>query len=495
MKYRDTKLITILRTFSEDEISEFEKFLESPYFRKGRDPLPLMKSLKRFHPEFEDGKFTEENVFSDIYPNADFGDRKSVSNLRALSSLLLSAVEEFLFISHIRKNNILKSRTLLNEILDRNLMKFYPQYLKEAENMLAPNTGPHGLDNLEKHHIDKLNSRYSYMEVDLDSYFAHTSESIEHLTSHYLFELLSVSKSRILGKDNENVELQNTFVEDILGTLDIEKMLALYENRSSGNLLRFQFNVYRFLESRGERQAFDKAKKAFEEAKKSLTRYELVFYYSEFMNMFQTRFFPVNRETRSELLSLMKSCLKDGAYKISDKDFMHPLFYRNVILCSDYLHECEWAYEFIDKYTPELRPELRDNLALYSRALIDYRMGKYEESLQNISKVSYDLVAFKSDVKTLMLRIFYELKLENQALAVADTARHYIKTAREFDEHYRQGYRNFLSFYMKLFRLNLVDSKNRSLDAKLLARQIKEEQILIQRAWLLEKADMLVKAG
>ena len=44
---KDTKLIAFLKTFTKPELSEFEKFLKSPYFKKERDPLPLFNFLKK----------------------------------------------------------------------------------------------------------------------------------------------------------------------------------------------------------------------------------------------------------------------------------------------------------------------------------------------------------------------------------------------------------------------------------------------------------------
>ena len=52
MEYRDTKLIIFLQTFSKKELSEFEKFIISPFFKQGRDLLPLYKAVIKFHPDF-----------------------------------------------------------------------------------------------------------------------------------------------------------------------------------------------------------------------------------------------------------------------------------------------------------------------------------------------------------------------------------------------------------------------------------------------------------
>ncbi|MBK9229222.1 MAG: hypothetical protein IPL67_19715 [Ignavibacteria bacterium] len=49
--------------------------------------------------------------------------------------------------------------------------------------------------------------------------------------------------------------------------------------------------------------------------------------------------------------------------------------------------------QFIDNYSSELKPELRENLQLYSRALIDYAAVALEDARLNISKVKYNLVS------------------------------------------------------------------------------------------------------
>ncbi|MBX7041997.1 MAG: hypothetical protein K1X85_03750 [Ignavibacteria bacterium] len=487
MEYKDTKLIVFLRTLTGNEMNELEKFLSSPYHIRGRDPLPLFTILRKYHPDFSKNGFSEDAVLRELVPGAGKDNKNALNTLRSLSSYLLRAVEEFLFISDVRNSNTLRNRTLLAQLLDRNMIRSYPQYLKSAYEDLREPESRKGLDNMERYYIEKLNSRYSYITMEMDDYFNHNMEYVKHLSAQFWIDLLANAKSRILGKDNHNIIMKNSFIEDIIAKTDLNSIISLYDNTANEFYLKFHYRLYLFLSSGNDTESFHIARDLFLKSRKQLSALELVYYYSELTNMYQTRFIPVNPVTKRELFELLRSCIEDRAYKISDEDFMHPLFYRNVILCADYLQECEWAYGFIDKYSSELRPELRDNLSLYSRALIDYRLGKYEESLSNIAKVKYDLVAFKSDVKTLMLRIFFELKLEDQAAAMADSARHYIKTAREFNDHSRTGYRNFLNFYMKLLKLRVSDAKSKSEDARILGKEMDAEKNLIQRKWLMEK--------
>jgi len=49
---KDSKLIKLLKNFNSEEFKEFEKFVASPFFSRGRDLLPLFKALKPFYPGF-----------------------------------------------------------------------------------------------------------------------------------------------------------------------------------------------------------------------------------------------------------------------------------------------------------------------------------------------------------------------------------------------------------------------------------------------------------
>ncbi|MBK7253000.1 MAG: hypothetical protein IPI04_03555 [Ignavibacteria bacterium] len=99
---KDTKLIAFLKTFSKPELSEFEKFLKSPYFKKERDPLPLFNYLKKHYPGFPSEKINEENILTELYPGESISNKKYKDLIRNISSTLLKAVTDFIFYSGIK---------------------------------------------------------------------------------------------------------------------------------------------------------------------------------------------------------------------------------------------------------------------------------------------------------------------------------------------------------------------------------------------------------
>ena len=491
MKYKNTKLISFLRTFSKEELVDFEKFLSQQYFRQRRDPLPLLKVLKEFHRDLSEDDLSEEKVFQKLFPGTSFSSQNSKNIFRSLSSYLLKALEDFLYISKLRENKVLKNRILLKEILERNLSKHYEQYLEKAYEVLMEDEKIYGFDILEKFHIERLNSRYYASVLDMRNYFNHSFKSLELVSSHFWLDLISSAKLMLLGYDNMNIRPESDILNSLLNSVDMDKILKIYEGTEYYIYLYFNFNVYKCLENNRDLKYYEKAKEIFFDNKAKISIHDKNYFYADMISILLVGSGGRFVEMKKELFFILKNCLADKAYKLSDEDFMHPNFYRNCILCAEYIKEFDWADEFIEKYSGELNPEFRDNMKNYSSALINYSRGDYDSSLEYISRIKYDHAFFKTDIKTLTLRIYYELNLHEQAIYMADTFKHHIKISPHLNEDLRKASLNYVSYYLKIFKLKMSEGKSRKKDAGLLRSQIKKEKDLIQVGWLIEKLDQI----
>ena len=59
----DTKLITLLKKLTPDEMRDLEKYIASPYFSKSRDLNPLFSILKKLYPDFSGKDLNNEYLF------------------------------------------------------------------------------------------------------------------------------------------------------------------------------------------------------------------------------------------------------------------------------------------------------------------------------------------------------------------------------------------------------------------------------------------------
>ncbi len=64
----NTRLITLLRSFSTDELREFELFVNSPFYDRENALSGLFSILKLQYPEFNDNGFRRKKIFHELFP-------------------------------------------------------------------------------------------------------------------------------------------------------------------------------------------------------------------------------------------------------------------------------------------------------------------------------------------------------------------------------------------------------------------------------------------
>jgi hypothetical protein len=124
----------------------------------------------------------------------------------------------------------------------------------------------------------------------------------------------------------------------------------------------------------------------------------------------------------------------------------------------------------------------------FSMAVVKFARGDFEESLQYVSKVKYDLVRLKTDVKFLMLKIYYELNLEDPAYFLIDTFKHYASDSKEISEDTRISVKNFLKHYTQLLKMK---STPKSSEVEFSRTTIKNENLIYHKDWLMDKVSEL----
>ena len=67
-----TKFINLIKTFSPEEIKSFEKFIMSPYFNSVKNYVILFEEIKKFYPEFNDSKFTNDYIYKKLFKGKPF---------------------------------------------------------------------------------------------------------------------------------------------------------------------------------------------------------------------------------------------------------------------------------------------------------------------------------------------------------------------------------------------------------------------------------------
>jgi len=87
-----------------------------------------------------------------------------------------------------------------------------------------------------------------------------------------------------------------------------------------------------------------------------------------------------------------------------------------------------------------------------------------------------------------MLKIYYELNLEDPAYFLIDTFKHYASDSKEISEDTRISVKNFLKHYSQLLKMK---STHKSSEVEFTRKTMDNERLLYHKDWLLQKADEL----
>ncbi|MBL8008690.1 MAG: hypothetical protein JNJ56_14305, partial [Ignavibacteria bacterium] len=265
--------------------------------------------------------------------------------------------------------------------------------------------------------------------------------------------MIWTAKMKYLEEAYNGAKSDNNFPDKFFEALDMEKALEAFINHEKYPEILFNYYAYKSIINGNDLNYYRKAKEIFLTNRVRISRFEKNFFYADLMNILSSGKESDNDYKRNELFEIMSFCVEDKAYKVSEEDFMHPSFYRSAVIHSSAVKEFDWADKFIEIHTKELQPEYADNMKYFSMAIIKFGRGDFEESLNYVSKVKYDFVRLKTDVKFLMLKIYFELNLENPAYFLIDTFKHYASDSKEISEDTRISVRNFIKYYSRLLKL------------------------------------------
>lgn len=483
----NSKLINVLRTFSKTEMKEFEKFAASPYFNKGRNYLPFLHQLVKFYPKFDNEKLTPEFVYSMLNPGKKFN-KQIIWNL---TSTMMNMAEEYLAISSTRKNKFYRLKAIADEYSDRRLNGYYLKTLSEMSRI----TDHGGIDkNYFRRKADAENEMVKF----------HQMEDKQHLLCQ---NVLEEGKWRILDflQDFERTICDlssNTFMynasydinipAEFAKCLDLKKLInyAREKNYEYLWLLEIFYSSIMTVTERSNTEHYFRLKKLYEENRHHFTDYEKNKVLTTLSNYCSLRINDGDDSFRRELFEIGKIELKENLAfpeKSSSKiTFIQIL--RNAVS----FNEIKWAKDFVEENIHKLKASHQRSMYSLAYAFIHFRLKDHEKVLENLKKVRFIDVRDKLNVKSLLLRTYFEMRDINSLMYQIDSTRHFLSSNPSISEESR---RNFLQFTLFVNRLLTELDKNSKHDLDLFRKEVESEKTLINKNWFYEQIDIIKKGA
>jgi hypothetical protein len=483
----NSKLVNILRTFSKNEMKEFEKFILSPFFNRGRNYITFFGELKKFYPSFDNEKMTPEYIYTKMYPGKEFN-KQIIWNM---TSQMLNMAEDYLMHVSLKKNRFVKDYQVADEFSERKLAGYF---YKKLDDMEA------GLDKMGlesnyfnyKTQLEKARMGYHFMEDTQHLLSKHILKKGEYTILNFIKDItdvicdLDANYRMFNAKFNVNIPL--VFIKN----LKIEQIIK-YANAHKfkyASVMEMYYQSMMMVLNFDDTHHFFRFRKLFEESYYEMSYGENLKWVTSLTNYCSNRINYGDRSFRKILFEIHKFELKEEIV-FTNKTLSKILFIqilRNAIA----INETNWVKKYIEDYVPKLKASYQKPMRALGFAYYYQRLGEHEKVLENLSRVKFIDVRDKLYVRFLYIRTYYDLNEHDALINQIDSARHFLNKNSALSDITKRNYMDFLAV---LSRLIQAREKHNTAEIEILRKKLKMKKTLLFEDWLMKKLDELIKKG
>jgi len=479
---KEQKLVTILKTFSEDEMKRFEKFIISPYHNTGRNLKPLFRYLKKYHPLYPPDKLTDSKISKALKIKGSSDVKKTSSQINVRLSELTTMAKNFAVIEGIMNNKYEYSKNLAGYYMKNNIYNYCLSEIKECDKLLNEK----GIDEvfaLERIHLQRILMENHYRANKLEN----SVKAIRHIPLYSLSYFITNIKVQLYSNFRE-YPVNYDFLKMIVDSLDLEELVKLSEDDGSGILnktiydyKRCRFYLYEKTEDFWDLIEF--YKKNFEQ----ISRYLKWQYFLGLMRsgtkLMSTKDFPLFAES---LNSLIDYIFERKIFSFSDKEALEDILFTSIIKIKFGLHSPKEVQEFSDKYLPLVKRNLQQRAGIYADAFINFKKKDFAKSLSLINLIANPSLSEKNNLYKLKLALFYELDYIDDLYYAVDSYNHFLANNVRIKD--KEQKLKFADILIKLFKAKHQKQGLAKMEKEILADECKTSEF---HWWLREKIEEL----
>lgn len=485
------KLFDILSVFSDTQISEFGKFILSPYFNQNQILSNLWQYLSNFHPTYNSPQLAPQKLWSYLFPNRPYDD----SEMRRIRSTLLKKVEKFIAVSRLEENKILLQREVLDFYTDNLLKKHAKTALDSAQKLLE--TFPH--QNHDYYYYQYLinYAATSYLSLEdyrskkfhnlLDDYINTCSYNLD--ISFLLKKLELASSIASYGHIFGISDYSNVIFNDVIAFVNYKK-----EVLDVPSIAIYYYALLMFIYINKE-TSYQKFRQVFDKSIEKLSTSEAIMLYNLAKNYCILKSNEGAPKYYEELLSLYDMGIQSGLLYISG--YLRSGDFKNIVTLGSRLGKFEWVEQFIQNNREKLEEGGDSDVFRYCKAYLYFCKKEYDKAKVILRESTFKDIFFKVDVRKLLLKIAYEEK----EIAVRDdlinALRRFISSKKGLiSEKHIEANRNFLNVLNDLCKIEekiKIKAKSPQSVIKSILKKINAAETLSEKTWLLEQINIQKK--
>ena len=453
----------LLRSFTEQEWNEFGDFVASPYFNKRAALVRFYRVLCEAAPDFSGKKIRKESVFSNIFPQEAYDEKKMAYHM----NYLLKLAEQFL------GRKVYESRAVGEQldILEGFVKKGQEKNFRFLEKKLRRQ-----FEERQARESDYWYHRFRFAAIQLEHFNTLKKRSIDPsfqefsdaLDTFFFFEKLRHASSIATLQDLVTAEVDLGIVDEIIQFLAKAGQVA-----PEVDVYRYLFLAYRYSDS-SYFEAFLKllrqqVETASPRIKRELFLFAINFCGRQIMSG-DSSFYPI-------MLDLYMEGVDNQA--LFEEGYLSPWTYTNVVKLALGLKKIDLLEEFIETHSAHLPPSHRIDAEHLNRAELSYFKQEYGEVLDNLNKLEHSDFYYTLGSRVLLLKTFYARDDIEPLLSQITAFNQYLRRNKKLSASVKKPFSNFCRSLALILR-------SRPEKAERVRQQIEQLHPVAEKNWLLE---------
>ena len=478
---KNTKIIELLKTFTEKELGGFGDFVSSKYFNQNEKIIKLFEILKKNSPDFDSDEIAKGNVYAKIFGKKKYEDEK----MRTLISNLMKLCKKYLIQLNIESKSQHMNLHLLSQLKERGQKTLFDYEYNKLKT---------SLDQYNFKERDYYFIKY-YMELELyfsdptaikDTYLQqplieNVSDNFEML---FLLDALDINYNKLTRKSKLNYNPEFVF-------FDVIKSKIESNDFPDTPIIPLKYYIFMCVQNPLQEEYYEKAEKIFYNNLDVISPNEKAYINTGLINYCWLRVGLGDEKYFRKVFELYKVGLEEGMYFYENKYLLTSLF-NGIIKCSCYLKELNWLFKFIYEYKNKLAPEQRKEAVNVAYSKYYFEKKDFDSALKHINKINASSSLLKLEIKILTIKILFELDYVESVYSSIDSIKHFFKSNKLLHPAIiEQGH----AFAKAIKKLTDLKEKNDKKELGYFRKQINENNDLgmIIARWITEKIDETIK--
>lgn len=467
------KLFQMLETLSPEEWKAFEKFVNSPFFNNQENCKKLFLFLQKHIPNQN-----WENLQKEVLIKNVLGEHENpYPYLRVIKSQLTQLLEQFFIINQLQKTTMYQDHLLRRSFLEKRLFKYFEQLQRQIENRAEMKKGKDYF--LYKYFSEFDNFFYLQIKKARNISIEILTKTINALDEVYLVHRLYLMNSSFFIQQNLQDLKQIPFVEEVTN-------MGNHLNFSSNQLLKTYLTAQQLVLQPNNNEWLEIIQKQIGNLSLTTPKRELNEFFTILINHYIQKS-TVEKNYYHEVLTLYKVMMKYDFLTI--EKYITEGNFKNIVTLGCMFNEFEWTIEFIETQKYKLPPNTQESVYHFNLGALYFYQKKFEQAQLHLIKVESFDIYYTADVRSLLLRIYYETQQYFAIEQSADSFKDFIRKQKRFKTPFKQSYTRFIRILLKLTaisqQINIKQQKEK------LLIQLEKHPSIFHKKWLREKIQLL----